>query len=320
VDRFPPDRYTEGKDVVRMATNDPEQRTIHLSVTIPTKNSAATIESCITSVLEQAVPVEVIVADDRSSDGTQNIARLLGARVLSGPLPLLEARYQAMKAAQSNVVLLLDSDQTMMDGSLSRCLQMLETNDVLILEESSEEATTWVGKLYEADKRYLHAHSKHHMDPIKGSLLPRVFKKSVLEAAFEKIPQPIRMTAVAQDHAIIYAEVARISDSIGMVPRAVSHKEMEHLGELWRKYWRWGTGLADLFRIEPEYRALTNKKMKGRLHRGSASTADFLKSLVLMGIKAVPYSAGYAFANLRQRIGPDRERPGGTRDVDKRAV
>ena len=272
-----------------------------VSVTIPTKNSVSTLGACIKSVVEQPIPAEVIVADDHSMDGTQEIARSLGARILNGPLPLLEARYQAMKAARGDVILLLDSDQTMEAGSLERCLEMLETYDVLVLEERSGGGSSWVGRLYEADRRYLHAQSVHHLDPTRGSLLPRVFKKSILEAAFAQIPENVRMAGVAQDHAIIYAEVAKISDSIGLVPHAVNHKEMERLGQLWHKYWKWGAGLVDLFEAEPAYRKLSNEKIKGRLHAGKGSTVDFLKSLTLMVLKAVPYSMGYLVAIIRRR-------------------
>src|SRR5439155_10529612 len=82
-----------------------------LSVTIPTKNSAGTLGLCLEALSSQTIPVELLIADDCSTDGTQAIARAFGAQVLPGPLPLLEARYQAFCHSTADVVLFLDSDQ-----------------------------------------------------------------------------------------------------------------------------------------------------------------------------------------------------------------
>jgi glycosyltransferase involved in cell wall biosynthesis len=272
-------------------------------VTIPTKNSAETLSECIGSVLREPVITQLIVADDRSDDGTQELARSLGAVVLEGPLPLLEARYQAFKRSSADAVILLDSDQIVEPGSLGRCVEMLHLYDALVLEETSVDQTTWLGNLQRADRRYLHTLGAHHMDPQKGSLLPRAFRRPILDAAFSAIPEEVRMTAVAQDHAIIYAEVAKRTNSIGFLPEGLRHREMERLSTLWRKYYRWGGGLVDLFEVAPEYRSLTREKMKGRLRRGRASGSDYVRSIILMALKTIPYSLGYAGALISRRVG-----------------
>lgn len=273
-----------------------------ISVTIPTKNSARTLEWCLRSVVQEDPPLEIIVADDRSSDGTADIARSFGAHVLPGPLSLLEARYEAFRAASADVILMLDSDQILERGCLSRCLREIQDFDALVLEERSLKPRTWVAELFAADKRVLNATPAHHMDPTRGSLLPRAFRRSVLEEAFALIPSRILGIALSQDHALIYAAVARVTDSIGFLPRAVHHHEMESFGELWRKYHAWGFALADLFEEWPQARTLIETKTTGRLSKGEASLSDYAKSLTLLGLKALPWAFGYGSARLRARL------------------
>lgn len=277
-----------------------------ISVTVPTKNSERTLERCLQSIRDQEVPTEIIVADDCSTDTSEAIAAAFGARILTGPLPLLEARIQAARAASTGIVVLLDSDQILRRGVLERCLEMLDSNDALVLEEESAPPSTWISALLAADKRLLHHLSDHHLTPGSGSLLPRVFKSSVLMRAFELIPQQVHAIAVAQDHAIIWDAVANVTTSVGMVSNAVLHEEVTTLGDMFRKYFRWGAGLPRLFDAAPQYRRLTTRGVRGRLHRGDAPLTDYVRSMTLLAMKAVPYSSGYLYGKFVQPRGQGR--------------
>lgn len=270
-----------------------------ISINIPTRNSGLTLNRCLDAVAEQAVDTEVIVADDSSTDDTREIAASHGATILEGPLPLLEARYQAARQSRADAVVLLDADQFLQPNALRTSLRLLETHDALALEERSANPTTWLSRLFEADRRLLHSLSDHHLDSAKGTLLPRVFRRSMLLDAFDRIPARVRQVAVAQDHAILYDAASRNITSVAVVPDAVTHQEMEHLSDLWRKYYRWGSGLVELFAVCPHCRALTKSNVRGRLHRGEGSSADYARSLSLLGLKALPYSLGYLRAQVR---------------------
>jgi glycosyltransferase involved in cell wall biosynthesis len=272
-----------------------------ISINIPTKNSSGTLERCLRSVLSQQLPLEIIVADDCSVDGTQQIARSLGARVLEGPLPLLEARYQAFLASTADCILMLDGDQFLEPTTLERCINELAAYDALVLEERSARPTTWLAKLFDADRRLLMDLQKHHLDPLKGSLLPRAFRQGVLDQAFRLIPSPVRQIAVAQDHAIIYEAVGRFTTSVGLIPDAITHEEMDSLADFWRKYFRWGAGLVTLFSLDARYRQLTTASLRGRLYRGDAPVKDYAMSLMLLGLKLPPYALGYAYGSLSRR-------------------
>ena len=272
-----------------------------ISVTVPTRNSERTLERCLQSVRDQDVPTEIIVADDCSTDRSPAIAAAFGARILPGPLSLLEARIRAAQAASTAFVVLLDSDQILRPGVLERGLELLDSNDALVLEEESSPPSSWISGLLAADKRLLHHLSDHHLTPGSGSLLPRVFKSWVLTRAFELIPEHVHtMSVVAQDHAIIWDAVAKVTTSVGMVPDAVLHEEVTTFGDMFRKYFRWGADLPALFDAAPEYRRLTTRGVRGRLHRGDAPLADYVRSMTLLAMKTVPYGSGYVYGRLVQ--------------------
>jgi glycosyltransferase involved in cell wall biosynthesis len=287
-----------------------------ISVTIPTKNSERWLERCLLSVAEQQVSAEVIIADDCSVDETRTIAARFGARVLLGPLPLLEARVRAAEAASADAIVLLDSDQVLRPGVFARCLELLSEFDVLVLGESSYNPSNWLSKLFAADRRLLHHLQDHHLNAERGSLLPRVFNADVLKNGLCEIPTAVQRVAVAQDHAILWSAVAKLRPSVGVVPDAVMHEEMASLAELWRKYFHWGTGLPSLFGTAPEYRQLTQRAVHGRLYRGGAPMGDYLQSIALLAIKSVPYGMGFAYGKVtrrrRLRTARAKESPDGT--------
>jgi glycosyltransferase involved in cell wall biosynthesis len=270
-----------------------------IAVNIPTKNAGPTLERCLNAVGAQGVDAEVILADDCSTDDTREIAIAGGARILEGPLPLLEARYRAAQESRADAIVLLDADQFLRPRALADSLRLLETHDALALQEHTDNPTTWLSRLFEADRRLLHSLADHHLDPAKGALLPRVFRRETLLRAFERIPIRVRQVAVAQDHAILYHAASPDISSVAIVPDAVTHHEMETLGELWRKYHRWGRGLVDLFEVCPDCRALTKSNARARLYRGRASASDYARSLALLGLKSVPYTVGYMGGRVR---------------------
>lgn len=87
-----------------------------ISVLIPAYNEAAYIGSTIQSLMKALAPLdrmsEIIVVDDGSTDGTTEVSRQCGARVLALPRNLGKggAMNQGLSAVTGDVVLLLDAD------------------------------------------------------------------------------------------------------------------------------------------------------------------------------------------------------------------
>ena len=86
--------------------------TPRVSVIVPARNEAGTIEACLQSILAQRVEggLEVIVADGRSSDETAELARSLGARVVDNQERTTPAALNAaLAAAQGSIVVRFDA-------------------------------------------------------------------------------------------------------------------------------------------------------------------------------------------------------------------
>ena len=92
-----------------------DRKTSNISIIIPTRNEAESIGNLLPELL--AIPgLEVLVVDGGSRDDTANIAKSLGARVLStSPGKSLQMNKGA-EAAQGDILLFLHSDTKLASG------------------------------------------------------------------------------------------------------------------------------------------------------------------------------------------------------------
>lgn len=86
-----------------------------ISVIVPTWNEAKCLPALLSSIRHQTVPcLEVLVCDSASTDGTPELARAAGARVLEGERKGPgEGRNRGARAAQGDVLLFADADCTL---------------------------------------------------------------------------------------------------------------------------------------------------------------------------------------------------------------
>jgi glycosyltransferase involved in cell wall biosynthesis len=105
-----------------------ETHTIPVSVVMAVFNGRAFISAAIRSVSQQrARPVEIIVVDDGSADGSADLAEDLGARVIRQPrLGVCRARNTGIRAASSPWIALLDHDDEWLPDKLERQWTALE--------------------------------------------------------------------------------------------------------------------------------------------------------------------------------------------------
>jgi 4,4'-diaponeurosporenoate glycosyltransferase len=100
-----------------------------LSIVIPARNEAHNLPNLLRSLISQSNPPdEIIVVDDASTDGTGEVARQLGARVIES-LPLPDgwrgktwACHQGAQAATGDWLLFLDADTWFEADGLRRVL------------------------------------------------------------------------------------------------------------------------------------------------------------------------------------------------------
>jgi glycosyltransferase involved in cell wall biosynthesis len=85
-----------------------------LSIILPTRNAAALLDNCLASIDAQDYPrecIEILVADARSTDGTQAIAARHGARVLDDDgTNMEEGKRLALAHATGEYIVFVDAD------------------------------------------------------------------------------------------------------------------------------------------------------------------------------------------------------------------
>lgn len=99
-----------------------------LSVVIPAFNEEKELPGCLASVWQSVSAcglgpdeVEVVVCDNNSTDGTGEVARLGGARVVAEPVnQISRARNAGAAAARGEWLLFIDADSRLSESNLSR--------------------------------------------------------------------------------------------------------------------------------------------------------------------------------------------------------
>ncbi len=108
-----------------------------LSVIIPTKDSARTLGRCLESVNSQGYPrTEIIVVDGFSTDGTCEIARNGGARLISCAGSVPESRNRGFAASAGDILLFIDSDMVLRPGLLKDIAGRMEGFGALVIPET----------------------------------------------------------------------------------------------------------------------------------------------------------------------------------------
>jgi hypothetical protein len=131
-----------------------------VSVVLPCWNNAATIERALASALElRSVPLEVIVIDDGSTDGTPEIVRRIAAadpRLRLEVLPdnggVSVARNRGLELVRGEWLTLLDADDAFAPGGLERLVSAAQAGDALAVigqQVWTDGSRRWIGRLYD---------------------------------------------------------------------------------------------------------------------------------------------------------------------------
>lgn len=267
-----------------------------ISIVIPTYNSEKTLPLTLASIKKQTYKnIEIIVVDSYSHGRTIEIAETYRARIVKTHGALLWARYIGHLHARGEIELLLDSDQILEPTTIERGVRAIQEGyDALILEENSYRPRTITQILFSLDRRHVHRTRDAH--PLHGVLLARMYRREILDKAFQairkRLPQQLMYRLVSQDHALIYYEAYRHAKHIGIIPNAVYHIEPATLAQLVRKFYRYGRTEQNLAKYYPE---LAQGK---KTPRKPAPTPEYIASLTLWLLKAIPYTIGLLKARL----------------------
>jgi glycosyltransferase involved in cell wall biosynthesis len=117
-----------------------------VSVIVPTRNSARTLEACLHSIRAQGYrDLEMIVVDNHSTDGSVAIAERLADRVETRGPERSSQRNRGADLATGAYLLFVDSDMRLEPDVVSSCVATLEAGDApaVIIPEVSVGEGFW---------------------------------------------------------------------------------------------------------------------------------------------------------------------------------
>jgi len=120
-----------------------------VSVVVPTRNSAAHIRSCLTSLREQDYPqVEIIVVDNHSSDDTRRIAeKLADLVVVAGPERSAQVN-RGVEEATGDFVFRVDSDFLLEREVVSQCVEQAAAGaGAVVVHNSPDPTISWLARV-----------------------------------------------------------------------------------------------------------------------------------------------------------------------------
>ena len=116
--------------LLRVPTTGPVRSRV--SLLLPLRDEAARVAPCLTALLAQSLPAELLVLDDGSTDGTAEVVRALGVEPVRGaPLPpgwlgKPHACQQLADRAGGDVLVFVDADVVLAPDALAATVALLE--------------------------------------------------------------------------------------------------------------------------------------------------------------------------------------------------
>lgn len=120
-----------------------------VSVIIPTKNSARTLDKCLKSIQDQTYPnIEIILVDNNSTDNTKEIAKKYTNKVFNkGPERSAQTNY-GVKKSSGEYVYKIDSDFILEKEVVAQCIQKIKEGcDAVVVHNSPDTSVSWIAKV-----------------------------------------------------------------------------------------------------------------------------------------------------------------------------
>ena len=240
-----------------------------VSVVIPTYNAAAFVRETIDSALAQDYkPIEIIVGDDASTDGTQEVLRSYGDRIQTilhrKNIGNGKLRNELIAAARGTFIAPLDHDDLWLPGKLSRQVELMQANEKAALCHTATE-------LFDGES------GPGPIDPaaqaaINGACFPTLFRRNgvVISSALvrrDMLPSPAFWENLAgvRDYGLWLRLLVR-NEAI-FLPEVLT-KYRRHAGQITAhgsKHLQINAGLARL-RVLEEFRWCLDRKLHDELH------------------------------------------------------
>ena len=254
---------------------------MEISVVIPSLNSERVIGRAIRSAMEHAD--EIIVVDSFSTDGTVEIARKEGAKVVQVSGSRLMARIEGAKLAKGYYIVNLDSDMYFSDNFSGFREKVIALGEITV-------GKGIVSKMMSIDRKFTQKEWKTNLNPTGGAIIPRMYERELLLKAYANIKRVFGSDAAVQyleDSIIYYNVMKEYEGEVQFIQDAVYHVEDDALFSFIKKWYKYGRSSKLLRGTEYE------KFIHARRTRPGLSFSEELELLPLTLIKGIPFALGY---------------------------
>jgi len=120
-----------------------------VSVIIPTKNSAKTLEACLESIKNQTYKnIEIIVVDNNSTDSTKELTLKYTQKVFNkGPERSAQVNFGVTQSI-GEYVYKVDSDFVLDELVIEQCVEKMQQGfDAIVVHNTPDETVSWIAKI-----------------------------------------------------------------------------------------------------------------------------------------------------------------------------
>ena len=264
-----------------------------VSVIIPTRNSAATLDACLKSVAGQTyTPIEIIVVDRDSTDTTKAIAKRFTKHVYNhGPERSAQVNY-GVNQAKGYYVYKVDADFILDPAVIEQCVQQATQGaDAVVVHNSPDPSISWIARI-----------RKFEVD---------MYKYDLQHSSARFIRKDVYQAIGGFNEAITAGEDYDIQNKLvrGGYNTTFIDAEARHLGEpkhLWPhlvKMYHYGKDSVQYQKANPgEFNGQLKYVVALAQWRGKRLLQHPLKSMQLAGYLVLKFSfggAGFLLAKLR---------------------
>lgn len=218
-----------------------------VSIIIPSRNSADTIDACLRSIRGQSYSnLEIIVVDNYSHDQTLDIAMEYGAKVyLKGPERGAQVNFGVSKA-KGKYVYRVDSDFVLEPNVVMEAVQSCEKQgyDGIAVHNTSDPNVSFWAKVRKMER------DSYRYDQV--NIAARFWKKEVFE-----LMGGFDVDLIAGDDYDLQNRLLKSGCKIGRIEAQETHiGEPRSMSEIFRKHYYYGQNIG-LFIQKNQQRALT---------------------------------------------------------------
>jgi glycosyltransferase involved in cell wall biosynthesis len=267
-----------------------------VSIVVPTRNSTRTLAACLTSIRQQTYPhIELIVVDNRSTDGTRELASRLADRVLEGGPERSPQTNAGARAATGAWIYKVDSDFVLEANVVEEAVATAQRDSldaVLIHNRSDESVSLWARARFFEREMY-----RDDWENVAARFVRRELFDEL--GGFDE-------SLVAGEDYDLHARLVAAGARIGRIEASELHLgEPRSAGDVLRKHFYYGAHLRRYVkkRGAPAVRQLSPirpafVRNRARLAR---NPRDTLLLLTYLGLKYTAGAAGFLVGSARSR-------------------